>query len=119
MEIRGQPKHPEIFYSTNVIRNSVEVEMITLRKFQYALENNTELNELYQNSTAETAFCAFLTIFNKLYEQYFPVKQLKLTRKGIHKPWVNITLISRMKIKDNLFKLSKRNLINRKRFTFS
>ena len=59
-------------------------------------------------------FSQFLTIFNKLYEHYFPVKQLKLTQKGTYKPWINFTLVSQMKIKDNLFKLSKRNLIDRK-----
>ena len=68
----------------------------------------------FSNYTIQTVFSQFLTIFNKLYEHYFPVKQLKLTRKGTYKPWINYTLISRMKIKDNLFKLSKRNLIDRK-----
>ena len=87
---------------------------ITLRKFRYALDNSTELNDLFSNYTIQTVFSQFLTIFNKLYEHYFPVKQLKLTRKGTYKPWINYTLISRMKIKDNLFKLSKRNLIDRK-----
>ena len=87
---------------------------ITLRKFRYALDNSTELNDLFSNYTIETVFSKFLTIFNKLYEHYFPVKQLKLTRKGTYKPWINITLVSQMKIKDNLFKLSKRNLIDRK-----
>ena len=89
---------------------------ITLRKFRYALANSAELNDLFSNYTIETIFSQFLTIFTKLYEHYFPVKQLKLTRKGIYKPWINFTLISRMKIKDNLFKLSKRNLIDRKTY---
>ena len=90
---------------------------ITLRKFRYALENNVELNNLYANYAIENVFSQFLTIFTKLYEHYFPIKQLKLTRKGIYKPWINLSLITRMKIKDNLFKLSKRNLIDRKTFT--
>ena len=90
---------------------------VTLRKFRYALENNTELCELNINSTSQAAFSKFLEIFSKLYEHYFPIKQLKLTRKGLYKPWINLSLISRMKIKDNLFKLSKRNLIDRKIFT--
>ena len=89
---------------------------ITLRKFRYALANSAELNDLFSNYTIETIFSQFLTIFTKLYEHYFPIKQLKLTRKGIYKPWINLTLISRMKIKDNLFKLSKRNLIDRKTY---
>lgn len=89
----------------------------TLRKFKYALENNTKLNELYHVNSAQTLFSKFFSIFNELYEHYFPIKQLKITRKGVHKPWVNLSLISRMKIKDNLFKLSRRNLIARKTFT--
>ena len=93
------------------------INEITMRKFRYALENNAELNELYHNHTVHTVFSQFLIIFSKLYEHYFPVKNIKLTRKGIHKPWVNSTLISRMKIKDNLFKLSKRNLVDRKIYT--
>merc|ERR1712240_442012 len=90
---------------------------ITMRKFRYALDNDTELNDLYNNNTVETVFSKFLAIFTKLYEHYFPVKEQKLTRKGIYKPWINHSLISRMKIKDNLFKLSKRNLIDRKIYT--
>ena len=90
---------------------------ITMRKFKYALENNAELNDLYNNNAVQTVFSDFLSIFNKLYEHYFPVKELKLTRKGIYKPWISLSLISRMKIKDNLFKLSKRNLIDRKIYT--
>ena len=89
---------------------------ITLRKFRYALANSAELNDLFSNYTIETIFSQFLTIFTKLYEHYFPVKQLKLARKEIYKPWINFTLISHMKIKDNLFKLSKRNLIDRKTY---
>ena len=89
----------------------------TLRKFKYALENNTELNELYQENIGQTAFSKFLNIFNKLYDHYFPIKQLKLTRKGVHKPWISLSLITRMKIKDNLFKRSKRSLADRKIFT--
>ena len=85
-----------------------------MRKFKYALENDIELNDIYNNNTVQTVFSNFLTIFNKLYEHYFPVKEQKLTRKGTYKPWINLSLISRMKIKDNLFKLSKRGLIDRK-----
>ena len=88
----------------------------TLRKFRYALENNVEIINLFNESTAQNVFSKFLTIFTKLYEHYFPIKQVNLTRKGLYKPWINLSLISRMKIKDNLFKLSKRNLIDRKTY---
>ena len=93
------------------------INEITMRKFKYALENDTELNDIYNNNNVQTVFSDFLTNFNKLYEHYFPVKEQKLTRKGTYKPWINLSLISRMKIKDNLFKLSKRGLIDRKIYT--
>ena len=62
-----------------------------MRKFRYAQENNIELNDLYNNNEVQNVFSKFLTIFNRLYEHYFPVKELKLTRKGVHKPWINLT----------------------------
>merc|ERR1712240_849706 len=93
------------------------INEITMRKFKYALENDTELNDIYNHNTVQTEVSITLTIFNKLYEHYFPVKEQNLTRKGTYKPWINLSLISRMKIKDNLFKLSKRNLIDRKIYT--
>ena len=54
---------------------------ITLRKFRYALENNIEINNPNTNYTAKIVFSNFLTSFTKLYERYFPIKQLKLTRR--------------------------------------
>ena len=85
----------------------------TIRKFKYALENSSELNNIYNTHTGQQAFKEFITLFNKLYDQYFPIKSKKLTRKGILKPWINLTLIARMKIRDNLFKLAKRNIIDK------
>ena len=90
---------------------------VTIRKFKYALENNSELKDIYNTTTGKTAFSKFITIFNKLYDQYFPIKSEKQTRRGIHKPWITLTLISRMKIRDNLSKLAKINIIDRKVYT--
>ena len=89
----------------------------TIRKFKYALENSLELNNIYNTHTGQLSFKEFITIFNKLYDQYFPIKSKKLTRKGILKPWINITLISRMKIRDNLSKLAKRSIIDKNIYT--
>ena len=58
----------------------------TLRKFKYALMNNDELSNILDVSMPQTLFSNFLAIFNKLYNHYFPIKQQKLTRKGIYKP---------------------------------
>ena len=89
----------------------------TLSKFKYALENNPEIKDIYEINSGLISFSKFFNIFIKLYDKYFPIKIQKLTRKGIHNPWVNLTLISRMKIRDNLSKLAKRNIIDRKIYT--
>ena len=84
----------------------------TLRKFKYALDNSQELKEIFSINSGQIAFSKFYVLFNKLYNQYFPIKTLKLTRKGIYKPWITLSLISRIKIRDNLKKLANRHIIH-------
>ena len=84
----------------------------TLRKFKYALDNSQELKDIFSINSGQIAFSKFYVLFNKLYNHYFPIKTQKLTRKGIYKPWITLSLISRMKIRDNLAKLANRLIIN-------
>ena len=84
----------------------------TLRKFKYALDNSQELKDIFDINSGQIAFSNFFALFTKLYNHYFPIKLLKATRKGIYKPWITVTLIDRMKIRDNLAKLAKRQTIN-------
>ena len=84
----------------------------TLRKFKYALDNSQELKDIFMSNSGQEAFSKFYVVFNKLYTHYFPIKTQKLTRKGIHKPWITLSLITRMKIRDNLAKLAKRSTTN-------
>ena len=88
----------------------------TLRKFKYALDNSQELKEIFSINSGQTAFSKFYELFNRLYNHYFPIKTQKLTRKGIYKPWITLSLISRMKIRDNLKKLANRHIINENTF---
>ena len=89
----------------------------TLNKFKYDLANNPEISNIFRTNSGQEAFSKFLTLFNNLYDIYFHIKSKKLTRKGLLKPWVNLTLITHMKIRDNLSKLAKRNQIDKKIFT--
>ena len=88
----------------------------TLKKFKDALENNSEINEIFTIYSGQQAFSKFFVMFNTLYENYFPVKSKKLTRKGMLKPWITLRIITRIKIRDNLAKLANRNQINKQIF---
>ena len=89
---------------------------LILRKFKFALDNSQELKDIFNINSVQIAFSNFFTLFNKLYNHYFPVKLQKITRRGIHKPWITLTLIKRMEIRDNLGKLAKRHIIDEKIF---
>ena len=88
----------------------------TLRKFKFALDNSQELKDIFNINSGQIAFSNFLTLFNKLYNHYFLDKLQKITRRGIHKPWITLTLIKRMEIRDNLGKLAKKHIIDEKIF---
>ena len=89
----------------------------TIQHFITALSNNVEIINLSNNTNAESAFSKFLIIFTELYEHFFPIITQKLTRKGVFKPWITLQIIKRIKIRENLAKLYKRQRITRKTFT--
>ena len=89
----------------------------TIKQFLVALSNNNEIKNMANYTSAESAFSNFLVIFNDLYEKIFIIKTQKLTRKGLFKPWITLQIIKRIKIRENLSKLYKRQRIARKTFT--
>ena len=103
--------HPLINDEIKVIKYRL-INDETLRKFKYALDNSQELKDIFSINSGQTAFSKFYILFNKLYNHYFPIKTQKLTRKGLYKPWITLSLISRIKIRDNLAKLAHRHIIN-------
>ena len=66
---------------------------------------------------AKLAYEQFFNIFQSLYDIAFPIKTKIMTPLDIQKPWVNDTLIRRIKIRDNLNKLARKKKMNRKVYT--
>ena len=94
-----------------------DINDITIQQFINALSNDNEIKNISNHTNAESAFSKFLIIFNKFYEKFFPIKIQKLTRKGFFKPWITLQIIKRIKIRENLAKLYKRQRISQKTFT--
>ena len=111
------PGKSDIHKSENKSINYRLVNDLTISNFVLSLNSSSELGDLYSIQSADIAFGNFISLFDRIYNKHFPIKSVKLTRKGELKPWVNLTLISRMKIRDRLAKLANKNIIDRKTFT--
>ena len=66
------------------------------RKFNFYLNHYGIMNVL-ENHIAESAYDQFYNIFQDAYDKSFPIKTKSITIKDIKKPWVNETLISKIK----------------------
>ena len=89
----------------------------TIKHFFNTITSSEAISNIYNHTNAKTAFSEFLEIFDHAYNNSFPIKTLKLTRKGYFKPWITRELIRRIKIRDNLAKLYKKQRIDKKTFT--
>ena len=54
----------------------------------------------------------FNETFNELYNRYFPIFTKTITPKDETKPWISDILLNQMKIRDKLYKLATRNVID-------
>ena len=100
---------------TNEIKFKV-YNHIKLRSFNQAI-NQTALNQILNDTNAETAFTQFINIFDETYNKTFPLKTKIISDKDILKPWVNDILVRRIKIRDRLNKLANKNRIEKRIFT--
>ena len=110
---------PELAGISKAKPNSVQYRLINdlrQRKFNNEL-NQSDIKGVLNNNNAELAYEQFFSIFQSIYDISFPIKIKILTEKDIQKPWINDTLIKRLKIRENLNRLSKKNRICRKIFT--
>ena len=73
--------------------------------------------QVFNNNIAKLAFEQFINIFQNLYDNAFPIKTKIMTPLDMQKPWVNDTLIRKIKIRDNLNNLARRKKIDRKVYT--
>ena len=83
------------------------VNNISQRKFNHLL-NQSNISELLLYNHAESACSKFLDTFDTSYDIAFPIKTKNISHKDVQSPWVNETLIKRIKIRDKLCKLAKK-----------
>ena len=88
------------------------IDDIRIRKFKSALHTSL-INIILDINTASEAFTKFFSLFNELYDKYFPVVTKTITKKAILKPWITGNIVQRIKIKDNLSKLAAKGRINK------
>ena len=92
------------------------IDEFTIRKFKFALL--ISLNSLLNDATdPQTAFTKFYLLLDELYNKYFPIKTKSVSKKAQQKPWINQTLVNRIKIKDKLCRQSSKGRIDRKTYT--
>ena len=79
------------------------------RKFRHAIARSNMNNPQHN---AKEDFSNFNTTFNNLYNKFFPIITKTITQKDEAKPWITDTLVNEMKIRDKLYKLASRNIID-------
>ena len=67
-----------------------------------------------KKSETKQVFSRFGETFDDLYNKYFPIMSKTLTHKEEKNPWINDDLISKIKIRDKLHKLSAKKRIDSK-----
>ena len=92
------------------------IDNFRIRKFKSALQRSY-LNSLSNINNAQYAFSQFLSIFDSLYNTYFPLVNKQMKIKSLLKPWVTETLANRIKIKDKLARLYNKGRLNKEIYT--
>ena len=110
---------PATLTTSHTESNKIQYRLINdfrQRKFNQDFKKS-EIMQILNSDNAKEAYEQFYNIFQTLYDNTFPIKTKILSPKDIQKPWVNDITIRRMKIRDNLKKLAKNKIIERKIFT--
>ena len=92
------------------------IDDVRIRKFKSALHISF-INSISTLNNASEAFSKFYLTFNELYDKYFPIVSKVATKKAILHPWITECLVKRIKIKENLCKLSLKGRIDRDTYT--
>ena len=77
----------------------------------------SNIQQALNNQDADSATLQFFDTFESSYDKSFPIKTKIVSKKDEQKPWVNDSLIEKIKIRDKLAKLSSKNKISRKQYT--
>ena len=80
------------------------------RKFKNAIARYNANNHLQSDAKEESS--NFTNYFNEHYNKYFPILTRTITHKDETKPWIDDILINQMKIRDKIYKLATRKIID-------
>ena len=69
--------------------------------------NSINWNHIYNANTIEQQFDCFINNIINIFNQSFPIESIKIYYKN-RNPWINKNLKNEIKIRDNLYHLSKR-----------
>ncbi len=92
------------------------IDEFRIRKFKSVLINSFKKSVKHIENAPE-AFSKFILIFDQLYNKHFPIVTKTITRKSIQKPWVTDALVRKIKIKNNLLKLTNKGIVKREIYT--
>ena len=87
-----------------------------IKNFKSALQDSF-LDSILAINNASEAFSKFYLLFNELYNKHFPIVSKVITKKAILHPWISDCLVRRIKIKENLCKLSVKGIIDKDIYT--
>ena len=76
------------------------INELNIRKFNHLL-NSHNIKDVLNNQHAQSAYEHFYNVFDQAYNLSFPIKTKQVTTKDMQKPWINDTLIEKIKIRDS------------------
>ena len=74
-----------------------------IQEFKIALQN-ISWDDVYRCDNVNEAYDNFINVFTKFYEQYFPVKSVRIDKKAKKHPWMTKGLINACKKKNHLYR---------------
>ena len=72
----------------------------------------TNWDSIFLNDDVNSNFIKFETVLNQYYCELFPVKTKTISSKRHSKPWLSPSLLSKIKLKSEYFKLFRRGIIS-------
>ena len=110
---------PEITKITNTEPDIIKYRAINFMSQRFFNNNlcNSDIIQSLHNNNAESAYMQYSNIFDDVYNKSFPIKNKIISSKDKEKPWINDSLVSRLKIRDKLKNLANNKNISRKIYT--
>lgn len=72
----------------------------------------TDWDSILRNDDVNQSFVRFETLLNQYYCEFFPLKTKTISSKRHSKPWLSPSLLSKIKLKSEYFRLFRRGIIS-------